>query len=179
MAMNLIRDAPFGQLARYITKNRVFRYPEEEPGYEFPPSYLENIDTSRRESDTENILTDQSGPVADHPDFEKQRDSRDGTDADVAAGSVRDIEKISTRGSENQEHHHIHPVSSHIARTKSLPYTEARLHQDEEAAIERAESRPIAPTRTADGMILVDWYSTDDPDNPQVNMLDFKNLSPC
>lgn len=28
-------------------------------------------------------------------------------------------------------------------------------------------SRPIAPTVSKDGTILVDWYSTDDPANPQ------------
>ena len=33
--------------------------------------------------------------------------------------------------------------------------------------LERTASRPIAPTRTKDGYILVDWYTTDDPENPQ------------
>ncbi|RDW94179.1 MFS transporter [Aspergillus mulundensis] len=29
------------------------------------------------------------------------------------------------------------------------------------------QSRPIKPTQTSDGLILVDWYTTDDPENPQ------------
>ncbi|KAF2437231.1 MFS general substrate transporter [Karstenula rhodostoma CBS 690.94] len=49
----------------------------------------------------------------------------------------------------------------------SLPYTAERLRYDEQAAIERTESRLIAPTKTADRLTLVDWYSRDDPDNPQ------------
>ncbi|KAL7953623.1 major facilitator superfamily domain-containing protein [Trichoderma compactum] len=31
----------------------------------------------------------------------------------------------------------------------------------------RTESRAIEPTQTSDGMIVVDWYTTDDPENPQ------------
>ncbi|PWY88949.1 MFS general substrate transporter [Aspergillus heteromorphus CBS 117.55] len=34
-------------------------------------------------------------------------------------------------------------------------------------AADDASSKPIAPTKTADGTILVDWYTTHDPDNPQ------------
>jgi hypothetical protein len=38
---------------------------------------------------------------------------------------------------------------------------------DEEApALEQANSRPIAPTTTKNGTILVDWYRTDDAANP-------------
>lgn len=35
----IIRDAPFGQLVRYVTHNRVFKYPEELPGFECPETY--------------------------------------------------------------------------------------------------------------------------------------------
>jgi DHA1 family multidrug resistance protein-like MFS transporter len=38
---------------------------------------------------------------------------------------------------------------------------------EEREAIERKESRIIVPQKTAEGIILVDWYSTDDPENPQ------------
>lgn len=33
--------------------------------------------------------------------------------------------------------------------------------------MERTKTLPIAPTKTAEGNILVDWYTTDDPANPQ------------
>jgi DHA1 family multidrug resistance protein-like MFS transporter len=35
------------------------------------------------------------------------------------------------------------------------------------ASVERHVSRPIAPEKLDDGTILVDWYTTDDPANPQ------------
>jgi DHA1 family multidrug resistance protein-like MFS transporter len=36
---DLIREAPLGQLLRYVTKNRLFPYPEEFPGFEIPETY--------------------------------------------------------------------------------------------------------------------------------------------
>ena len=51
--------------------------------------------------------------------------------------------------------------------TQTLPYTEERLHLEAELAVERTKSRAILPQQTANGIILVDWYSTDDPENPQ------------
>lgn len=35
----VIRDAPFGQLVRYVTRNRFFKYPEELAGFECPETY--------------------------------------------------------------------------------------------------------------------------------------------
>ncbi|KAJ4361090.1 uncharacterized protein N0V89_001659 [Didymosphaeria variabile] len=110
---------------------------------------------------------------ANPDDIEKQGPRNGSTFQDPEAGieetidgSFREIEKISTSTSDSKEG--LRPASSNITRTKSLPYTAERLRQDEQAAIERTESRPIAPIKTGDGLTLVDWYSTDDPDNPQV-----------
>lgn len=33
--------------------------------------------------------------------------------------------------------------------------------------MDKTKSIPIAPTTTTDGNILVTWYTTDDPENPQ------------
>jgi len=37
----IVRDAPFGQLVRYATRNRFFKYLEELPGFEIPPAYTD------------------------------------------------------------------------------------------------------------------------------------------
>jgi DHA1 family multidrug resistance protein-like MFS transporter len=42
-------------------------------------------------------------------------------------------------------------------------YTAATHRED----LENAPASPITPTKTSDGTILVDWYTTDDPENPQ------------
>ncbi|KAF2022039.1 major facilitator superfamily transporter [Aaosphaeria arxii CBS 175.79] len=39
MVADLIRDAPFGQVVRFITKNRVFLYPEEKADFKCPHDY--------------------------------------------------------------------------------------------------------------------------------------------
>ncbi|PYI31879.1 MFS general substrate transporter [Aspergillus indologenus CBS 114.80] len=40
---SLIRDAPLGQVIRWVTKKKYFKYPEEEPDFVFPPEYLQGL----------------------------------------------------------------------------------------------------------------------------------------
>jgi len=44
---------------------------------------------------------------------------------------------------------------------------QAYTNATQQEALKAQVSRPIAPTVTSDGTILVDWYTTDDPENPQ------------
>lgn len=53
------------------------------------------------------------------------------------------------------------------SRESTRQWTEERQRAEEEEAMERNQSNVIVPARTADGVILVDWYTTDDPANPQ------------
>ena len=72
---------------------------------------------------------------------------------------LRDVEKASstTDSEPPRDFHRVQSASSALARTRSLPYTEERLREEEAIALERKESIPIAATKTADGTILVDW----------------------
>ena len=54
-----------------------------------------------------------------------------------------------------------------LTRTSTVPYTAERFSAEEQIEAQRTTSIAIAPTKTADGTILVDWYTTDDPANPQ------------
>jgi DHA1 family multidrug resistance protein-like MFS transporter len=58
-----------------------------------------------------------------------------------------------------------------ISRTKSraetMPYSNERFEVEQQLALERTKTIPIVPKKTTDGIILVDWYTTDDPANPQ------------
>ncbi|KAJ5985335.1 hypothetical protein N7522_012531 [Penicillium canescens] len=123
----VIRDAPFGQLVRLLTKNKYFQYPEEKPDFKLPDAWLQLLNES---STAENI-----------PD-EKKR--------------------------EPEDRHLSQDTSEPLSRTSSvtLPFTEARLEADEQHEIEKIKSIPIAPKKTKDGAILVDWYYTDDAENP-------------
>ncbi|CAG7953589.1 unnamed protein product [Penicillium nalgiovense] len=55
---------------------------------------------------------------------------------------------------------------SRASTQASMQFTEARLEADEQHEIEKIKSIPIAPRKTKDGSILVDWYYTDDSENP-------------
>ena len=58
-------------------------------------------------------------------------------------------------------------VHSVLTRTSTKPYTSERFDVEQSIAAEKTTSVVLAPTKTADGTILVDWYTTDDPANPQ------------
>ncbi|KAI2680849.1 hypothetical protein CBS147355_3829 [Penicillium roqueforti] len=74
-------------------------------------------------------------------------------------------QKNAIRHDSNRSHEHSEPLSRSSTQA-SMQFTEARLEADEEHEIEKVESIPIAPKRTKDGSILVDWYYTDDSENP-------------
>lgn len=57
--------------------------------------------------------------------------------------------------------------SSQLSRHSTRPYTQERLDVEKTIEMEKTKSMHIAPTKTSDGTILVDWYATDDPANPQ------------
>lgn len=126
--MSLIRDAPVGQLIRWITKNRVLRYPEEMPDFVLPPEY-QNLDTIKPPASA--VSVNSVGSASNSADEEK--DSRDSRElmyrpaGEIEAAS-HDLEKAITRQSMG--------------------------------------GGSLAPTKTKDGHILIDFYSTDDSENP-------------
>ncbi|KAF2222313.1 putative caffeine resistance protein 5 [Elsinoe ampelina] len=64
-----------------------------------------------------------------------------------------------------------HLPEATLSRTKSreatVPYSSERFDVERQLSLERPQSNIIVPQKTADGAILVDWYSTDDQANPQ------------
>jgi MFS transporter, DHA1 family, multidrug resistance protein len=54
-------------------------------------------------------------------------------------------------------------LHSGLTRTSTAAYTRARFDVEQALAAERTKSVVIAPTKTIEGVILVDWYTTDDP----------------
>ncbi|ENH73763.1 Caffeine resistance protein 5 [Fusarium oxysporum f. sp. cubense race 1] len=105
---DLIRDAPLGQLIRFVTRNKYLQYPEEKPDFKLPESWV---------------------AVINNPD------------AIIEESSPHD-------------------------NTVLTAYTVDRLEADEEHDVEKVKSIPVVPKRTKDGSILVDWYFSDDNENP-------------
>jgi DHA1 family multidrug resistance protein-like MFS transporter len=150
---DLMREAPVGQLLRFVTKNKLFPYPEELPGFQLPETYNTVLNEHTHEklgpsrSDSENAISGEAHKAAEELPELKQR---------VTTRSIRpgDIEHAAT-------------LTRTKTRESTTPYTEERLEVEAELAAERTKSIAIMPTKTSDGTILVDWYTTDDPGNPQ------------
>jgi MFS transporter, DHA1 family, multidrug resistance protein len=170
MDTSLVRDAALGQIIRWATKGRLLKYPEEEPNFELPAGYglteekrassvplsaaSTNAATSpAQEKDIEDV------PLTPPSQLERNNTLRNiETAADPEAlastGAERNLSKITSRAQ-----------MSHVNTRAELEqaYTNATAQE----SIKQQQSRPIAPTRTSDGTILVDWYSTTDEANPQ------------
>ncbi|KAL8931362.1 MAG: hypothetical protein Q9211_007017, partial [Gyalolechia sp. 1 TL-2023] len=137
---DLFREAPIGQIIRFVSGNKFFLYPEERPDFQLPEAYHTALNSSplhekpSRSSSTSKSLSDTSSPPQ-APGRERPIGDSNG-DAETAA-----------------------------TRTKSREFN--GVESDRELSLERTKSVPVVPTKTADGTILVDWYTTDDPANPQ------------
>ncbi|KAK3071364.1 hypothetical protein LTR53_008769 [Teratosphaeriaceae sp. CCFEE 6253] len=191
---DLLRDAPIGQLLRYITGNKILLYPEEKPGYQCPASY---VDPGAMEKTTTSRLTPipssnsgQRSPedveeagleLAEAPTTEQGHDGKafeatgERTPASYdrealerletsRSGFNRDLEKGVRRRDTQLTH-----VSTRtaLAQARTRADLEAAFSASVQQSLAKEPSRAIVPQRTASGDILVDWYTTDDPENPQ------------
>jgi MFS transporter, DHA1 family, multidrug resistance protein len=154
--LDIVRDSPFGQVVRLITKNKVFPYPDELPDFVCPSTYLEHPghkDHEHSEKHDAPIPEDAiEEPTEAEIEAEKIGESSSENDTDGIGPDLERHQTLSEMG---------------LARTKTLPYTEDRLEVEKRITLDKTKSRIIAPQKTSDGVILVDWFTTDDPENPQ------------
>ncbi|KAL9097812.1 MAG: hypothetical protein Q9165_000138 [Trypethelium subeluteriae] len=133
---DLIREAPLGQLVRWLTRKRYFKYPEEEEGFQIP--WEGTLDKTEKLTES-NLASTPSNEDA----VSRQETAQD-------TGSM---------------------IEPRITRTKTrestVPWSEDRFDVERQQSVERQKSAVIVPTKTSDGITLVDWYTTDDPANPQ------------
>jgi MFS transporter, DHA1 family, multidrug resistance protein len=164
---DLLRDAPVGQLIRWVTKNRVLQYPEEKPGFTCPTCYHgENLSYA---SDASTPIV--SPPVV--PDIAEKLEvpQTPGANYLTTAPTARDVDPFERAGAKGAIN------ARTLSRTVTRPeMTKMRTRADLEEAYTNAtrqetmkykQSQPIVPEKTADGTILVDWYDTNDQENPQ------------
>ena len=154
---DLFREAPFGQLVRLLSGDRLFRYPEEKEGFHCPHCYQHDNSLP-----SEKIV--ESSPNSETYDAGLVEATRTKT-----YGSKLELEKTATSSDpDSEDGQGQEPVQAlGLRRTQTLPYTSERFEVERRLEVERTKSRPILPATTADGTILVDWYNTDDPANPQ------------
>lgn len=160
----IIRDAPIGQLIRLASGSRFLRYPEEEPGFQLPWEAAQE-DEKRVEAD----LAAGTNPISPDSASSSDNDSIHQQDGITSEKPGEDAEALShtPTARSNLSRSSKLTTTRTITRERTRPYTTERLEAEQEEAIDRATSAIIIPTRTADGVTLIDWYTTDDPENPQ------------
>lgn len=148
---DLIREAPIGQLLRFITRNKILKYPEELPGFLLPETYNIVLNTPNSHK-----LAPSGSESEQEEKNEKGVEGFPALQHHVTTRSIRsgDIEEQAA-------------LTRTKTRESTRPYTEERLEIEAELQAERTKSLAIVPQKTADGNILVDWYTTDDAANPQ------------
>lgn len=161
---DLLRDAPVGQLIRFLTGARYLKYPEEDVCFSNPFYLLEKNKSYTEESPRPEGLGVQGRPSS------MQSDTADfalvhSTTLPASTGMVDEVPKSSMPRDSL-----LAPVTSRVrletVRTMS-ELEDAYLAATEQGDLKQQPSQAIVPTITASGVILVDWYSTDDPANPQ------------
>ncbi|KAK9489716.1 major facilitator superfamily domain-containing protein [Lipomyces doorenjongii] len=135
---DLIREAPLGQIIRYLSGNKYFLYQDEKPDFKCPNSY-------------------------GHPETVKES---------MASFNASEVGEISEGTSEEKVERDGEELGPQLTRTSTAAhritsFTAEQLEAQRELSLERTKSMVIVPTKTVDGIVLVDWYTTDDPDNPQ------------
>jgi MFS transporter, DHA1 family, multidrug resistance protein len=190
---DIIREAPLGQMIRWVTGNKFLKYPEEEPDFQCPncyrdPQSAESL-SSIEEEKPDLILADSgvkkgavgtdgdqqnaSSPVktADHlAELEHLHIHKTTVSVKSTVDRPGNLEKLHTQGTSFtiKSGTGIRPV---VTRTKTREMT--RAYTAERFDIEREEQAlkeldiPIVAQKTEEGDVLVDWYTTDDPANPQ------------
>ncbi|KAK9242515.1 major facilitator superfamily domain-containing protein [Lipomyces tetrasporus] len=128
---DLIREAPLGQIIRYISGDKLLLYQDEEPNFQFPKGYA-------YPETVKDVGTASSTPQVE----EKSEDYDD------------QLRPRLTR-------------TSTATRPAAFFTAEHVLEAQLVMSLERTKSAVILPVKTGDGTVLVDWYTTDDPDNPQ------------
>lgn len=166
---DLIRNAPIGQLIRYFTNNRLLQYAEERDGFVLPACYENGCANQKESPDTD--ITPMASPATEESiDLEKagieEEEFRDTSRVLSLARTLTDISKHEIDQSESRVSV-LGPISSRIALERAVTHADLEMAFAEAALAEKEESRPVEATKLANGVILVDWYSTTDPENPQ------------
>ncbi|KAF5249083.1 hypothetical protein FANTH_5609 [Fusarium anthophilum] len=161
---DLIRDAPLGQLIRFVTRNKYLQYPEEKPDFKLPESWvavINNPDAIIEESSPNDntVLTGTALASSASSTVAAEEDSK-----------PKGENEKSEKNNENDDIERADPQPMRLHRSRSpqdtQAYTVDRLEADEEHDVEKVKSIPVVPKRTKDGSILVDWYFSDDNENP-------------
>jgi MFS transporter, DHA1 family, multidrug resistance protein len=141
--------------------------PSAEPVYPDPETRLEEVEShpveqiESEEQEKKEKIEDSEGNLPAELDMIPTH--KHGEHADDMSSQSSHLEGIRTARTAQSQ---LSRVGTRGALQKSV--TRADLEQQFTlATLEPGPSRPVIPEKLDDGTILVDWYMTDDPENPQ------------
>lgn len=182
----LLRDSALGQLIRLATKNKVLLYPEERSGFQCPKHYSDP-GAPQAKSLADSQTPAESPANEEKPPLQSSEPAEEEPAMDEApVHRPESIEELSVPPTPaTEKDFDLAPVTT--ARTGlsrvDTRVTMERIHTRREleeayttATLEKGPSMPVIPETLADGTVLVDWYDTDDPENPQNWSLGKKNF---
>ncbi len=102
---------------------------------------------------------------AEEPNSPDEKSEAGDDAADYHLSNARTAPDEETRQAQRLES--IKSRTSQLTRESTRRYTSERLDVENQIEVAKTKSIALMPTKTADGTILVDWYTTDDPANPQ------------
>lgn len=156
---DLIRDAPIGQIIRFVTGKRYLKYPEEEGDWQCPDAYQEKQQQKRSA-----VTSSASSSTDVEKSTELEKEQPPTGNPLTATATQPDVE----RGPTNERSLSRVLSSPRVSRINTQSsYREAHEDAVRQETIKQEASRPLTPERTANNQILVTWYTTDDPANPQ------------
>lgn len=141
---DIIRDSIFGQIVRYVTKNKCLRYAEERKGFRHPHYVLE-----REKPETGNLAAAPSGG-----------DRHDDTSQHLSAGANDSANHQADSASDSSYPSVVYSESDDLEDALGPNPIERLVTQQSLHTVERSQTRVVEPTKTAEGVILVDWYTT-------------------
>lgn len=163
---DIIRDAPLGQAIRWISRNKYLQYPEEAPDFELLPQYRIVTEDERTSQPLGSDLSGSRTRIEQPGELDEASRHSPSIDSGRTEEAV-DVElgQIATR-KEDGELERLRTIKS-TASVPTAPYTAERFKSEQHMQALRTQSIAIVPEKTKDGVILVNWYTTDDPANPQ------------
>ncbi|GAA6044422.1 hypothetical protein JCM8097_003063, partial [Rhodosporidiobolus ruineniae] len=133
MVVDIVRDAPFGQVVNWLSKGRIFPYPEQRPGYVVPEHYLPRAadHETRNSGSSDNTLTH---PQASHP-------SNGGRGSVDAQTLVNADGRVKRKYATEQEKHDQHLDEKTQRRSDGQEREEERSSRDEEEGNDEERER--------------------------------------
>jgi DHA1 family multidrug resistance protein-like MFS transporter len=172
--MDTMRDAPVGQLIRFLTGNKFFQYPEEKPDFKLPEAWLQLMNESKvfmnerttSQNDTSAEISELKLSVqnTDASETSEKRINEIETEEGGQSTSTRSNNSLAEIA-ENVRH-----LQEHSRQKRSsadgIALTGPQAEADETIDLQKRASVPVVPKKTKRGVILVDWYYSDDQENP-------------